>query len=371
MRVALDVSAVPPRLAGAGRYVAELARRLPCSDVDTTLVTRRDDALRWHEWSPSSTITSAVPNARGTRLLYEAWILGAGAAAKSVDVWHAPHYTMPRRRTRPTVVTIHDLTFFTNPEWHERTKVTFFRRAITYAARHADVLLSVSEFTARQLDILLPQHAPMVVAPHGVDLERFATDAARDDELLMAHHLPNDVPYLFFLGTIEPRKGLDVLVTAFEELAAANPSLELWVAGQTGWGVTLDALSAQGATAARIRRLDFVADAVLPALLRHSRAVVYPSRGEGFGLPVLEAMACGAVVVTSSDTVMSDVARDTAFLSPPGDAALLAEAIQAALNLGDEDRAKRGRLARQRAELFTWDSSVSQHVKAYEMARES
>jgi glycosyltransferase involved in cell wall biosynthesis len=215
MRVALDVSAVPPRLAGAGRYIGELARRLPASDLTTTLVTRRDDTLRWHDWSPSSTIASVVPNSRGSRLLYEAWLLGAGATARSVDVWHAPHYTMPRRRSRPTVVTIHDLTFFTNPEWHERAKAPFFRRAITYAARHADVLVSVSDYTARQLDILLPQHAPMVVAPLGVDLGRFNTDASQDGDLLRAHHLPVDVPYLFFLGTIEPRKGLDVLLSAF------------------------------------------------------------------------------------------------------------------------------------------------------------
>ncbi len=268
-------------------------------------------------------------------------------------------------------MTIHDLTFFTNPEWHERTKVQFFRRAITYAARHADVLVSVSEYTARQLDSLVPQHAPMVVAPLGVDLERFSTNADRDVEVLGAHHLPIEVPYLFFLGTIEPRKGLDVLLTAFDELAGDNPSLELWIAGQAGWGVALDALSARSAASRRIRRLDFVDDAVLPALLRHSRAVVYPSRGEGFGLPVLEAMACGAIVITSSDTVMSEVAQGTALLSRSGDATLLAEAIQVALDLGDEDRAKRARLARQRAELFTWDSSVSQHVVAYEMAHES
>lgn len=371
VRVALDVSAVPPRLAGAGRYVAELARRLPSREVATTLVTRRDDTLRWHDWSPGSSIASVVPNARGSRLLYEAWLLGAGATAGSVDVWHAPHYTMPRRRTRPTVVTIHDLTFFTNPEWHERAKAPFFRRAIAYAARHADVLVSVSEYTARQLDSLVPHHAPVVVAPLGVDLERFALDDSSDSELLRAHQLPEDVPYLFFLGTIEPRKGLDVLLTAFDELAAQNPRLELWIAGQSGWGVSLESLMDQCRHASRIRRLDFVDDGLLPALLRHSRAVVYPSRGEGFGLPVLEAMACGATVVTSSDTVMSEVADGTALLAPPGDPTQLGATIQVALNLGEHDRAQRARNARRRAEHFTWDSSVAQHLKAYEMAGQS
>jgi hypothetical protein len=72
MKLALDVSAVPPRLAGAGRYIGELARRVPATGVETTLVTRRDDTLRWHDWSPSTNIASIVPNARPTRLLYEA-----------------------------------------------------------------------------------------------------------------------------------------------------------------------------------------------------------------------------------------------------------------------------------------------------------
>ena len=180
MKVALDVSAVPPRIAGAGRYIAELAVRLPECHVDTTLVTRRDDAARWSECSPHASLASIVPNARAARLAYEAWVLGTSHVARDVDLWHAPHYTMPRRWSTPTVVTIHDLTFFTNPEWHERTKVTFFRRAITFAAQHARVLVSVSAFSARLLEEILPAHAPIVVAPLGVDLAHFQP-LGRDD----------------------------------------------------------------------------------------------------------------------------------------------------------------------------------------------
>ena len=183
MKLALDVSAVPPRLAGVGRYIGELARRVPATGVDTTLVTRRDDTLRWHDWSPSTHIASIIPNARPSRLLYEAWLAGQSSTARSVDVWHSPHYTMPHRSKAPTVVTVHDLTFFTNPEWHERSKVPFFRRAIAYSATHADVLMTISEFTARQLDEQIPRHAPVVVANMGVDLERFTVDSSGDQEM--------------------------------------------------------------------------------------------------------------------------------------------------------------------------------------------
>jgi glycosyltransferase involved in cell wall biosynthesis len=371
MRVALDVSAVPPRLAGAGRYIAELARRLPPLGVDTTLVTRHSDGARWAELSPSAKIAPEVPTARAYRLFYEAWALGTSAPAREADVWHAPHYTMPHSGSTPTVVTIHDLTFFTNPEWHERSKVVFFRRAISYSAQHADVLVSVSELTARQIEHLIPNHAPIVVAPHGVDLTRFTTDAEGDEELLRSHHLSVAVPYVLFVGTIEPRKGLDVLLQAFGEISRDDATIELWLAGQAGWGLKeFDNEIARHPAASRIKRLGFVDEAVLPALLRHSRAVAYPSRGEGFGLPVLEALACGASVVTSQDTVMAEVAGDAARLVVIGDAFGLAQALADTLSSSVAQRAERAATARARAQLFTWDASMAQHLVAYELAQE-
>lgn len=370
MKVALDVSAVPEHLAGAGRYTYELARRLPSTGVSTTLVSRKNDGARWRAWSPNAAVAPIVPAGRVPRLLFEAVSLGMSTAAREVDVWHGPHYTMPRRGTTATAVTIHDLTFFTNPEWHEKSKAVFFRRAITYAASHANVLISVSDFTAKQIDELLPGHAPVVVAPHGVDLTHFSPDVSDDVEILRAHQLPVDVPYVFFLGTVEPRKGLDVLLAAFDTLSRAEPRAELWLAGQSGWGLQhLDAEIAGHPAASRIRRLGFIGDEMLPALFRQSRVVAYPSRGEGFGLPVLEALACGAFVVTTKDTVMADVAGSAASLVDAGDATALAYELSRILAGDDAARVAHATLARARAELFTWDASMARHLDAYELAR--
>ena len=370
MKVALDVSAVPERIAGAGRYIAELAKRLPEHGVTTTLVTRRHDESRWRGRSPKSTIAPIVPDARAARLLYEAVRLGTSTAARGVDVWHGPHYTMPRRAAVPAVVTIHDLTFFTNPEWHERSKVAFFRRSIAYSAAYASVLVCVSDFTARQLDEVMKVHAPVVVAPHGVDLERFVPDGSNDEALLGAHGLVGDAEFILFVGTLEPRKGIDVLLGAFADVARANPRIELWLAGQLGWGLgDVDAMLASHPAASRIRRLGFVDEDVLPALMRRARAVAYPSKGEGFGLPVLEAMACGALVVTTSGTVMAEVAGADALLVPVGDTAALAGALESAVASSDDVRRTRSRLARVRAEQYTWERSMQQHLIAYEMAR--
>lgn len=369
MRVGLDVSAVPSRPAGAGRYVAELAQRLPLV-LDTELVSRTGDTERWRHIAPGAEVVGQVPEHRIARLLYEREVLGRTKAVASVDVWHSPHYTMPHRSARPTAVTIHDLTFFTNPEWHEPAKVRYFRNAIRYATKHADVLLSVSEFTAKLLEETVPTNVPVVVAPHGVDLQRFSVSGIDDDQLFSSAGLNDRTPYLLFVGTLEPRKGLDVLLHAFGELAREHDDIELWIAGQMGWGQSSFApLLERHPVANRIRQLGFVSDELLPALLRRAEVVVYPSRGEGFGLPVLEAMACGASVVTSSKTVMAEIAGPTALYADPGDAGSLAEALAQAIDEPARARKERTAAARLRAQHYTWDASIERHLEAYRIAK--
>jgi glycosyltransferase involved in cell wall biosynthesis len=369
MRIALDTSAVPIQPAGAGRYVVELARRLPGRGHDTTLVTRRGDDARWRAYSPKSHVAPLVPRARVARLIYEATRLGTSDVARASDVWHGPHYTMPHHGSTPCVVTIHDMTFFTNPEWHERAKVAFFRRAITYAATHAKAIISVSEYTARLIDELLEGHAPVIVAPLGVDLARFRFESDADQGALELHGLVSDKSYFLFVGTFEPRKGIDVLLDAFTEVAKDDPDVELWLAGQHGWGVQeVEARLSTHPAASRIRRLGFVPDDALAPLLRRAKAAVYPSRGEGFGLPVLEALACGVPVVTSRDTVMEEVAGPAATLTTAGSAPDLARTLLELLAQSPEDRAQTARLGRERAETFTWARCVDQHLVAYHRA---
>jgi glycosyltransferase involved in cell wall biosynthesis len=276
---------------------------------------------------------------------------------------------MPHRCASPCVVTIHDLTFFTNPEWHERSKVVFFRRAIQYSATHARVLVSVSSYTARLLDDILPGHAPVVVAPLGVELDTFRPDPSGDAALFQSRGVAQNVPYIFFVGTVEPRKGLDVLLEAFSELASEIEDVELWLAGQTGWGIgPIEEQITAHPYSARIRRLGFVDDEFLPALYREARVVAYPSREEGFGLPVLEAMATGAIVVTTADTVMAEVAGDGAHLVAAGDATGLAGCLRTVLAATVEERSAWSSRARARAENFTWDACVDQHLVAYQQA---
>ena len=357
MKVALDASAVPDPPGGAGRYVLALAGALHRrDDVDVTVVTRKGDVVRW-----PAPVVDRAPARRPVRLGWEQVGLPQVVRGLRTDVHHGPHYTMPLALGLPAVVTVHDLSFFTHPEWHQRTKVAFFRAAIATAARRASALIAVSAATAALLDVRAHPKAPVHVVPHGVDHDRFRPDDAGDDQAALARTGVTR-PYVVFVGTLEPRKDVPTLVRAFDRLAGADADLTLLLAGARGWGAdAVDRAEAEAAHGDRILRPGYVPEDDMPALLRHAAAVAYPSLEEGFGLPVLEAMACGAPVVTTSGTVMEEVAAGAAFLTPPGDDRRLAEALEAAIE-GDADRR---RLGLEVAARHTWEASAAGHAEVY------
>ena len=372
LSVSVDVSAVPERPAGAGRYtvdvVAALARR---DDVALALVARRGDARRWAELTPAARVVPAVPRPRPARLVWEQARMAATLDRLGVDVHHGPHYTMPEHTSLPRVVTIHDLTFFDHPEWHERTKVPVFRRAIRVAARRADVLVCVSATTAARLRELIRPAAEVVVVPHGVDHERFRpAEPAPGADLAARAALGVRQPYVAFIGTAEPRKGVTTLIRAFDRMCTRHEGLSLVLAGGEGWGTRpITAALESMRHPDRVVRTGYVPDSAVPALLRGAAAVAYPALEEGFGLPALEALACGSPLVTTSGTSMEEVVGSSALLVAPGDADGLAGALDM-LTRGDaglDDRRARGL---QVAARYTWEASAAGHVAAYRAALE-
>lgn len=371
--LSLDVSAVPERPGGAGRYTIALAHGLAARpEVTLTLVARRGDAARW-EAMGAQRVRPEVPSSRPGRLAFEQVGLPALLRSAAVSVHHGPHYTMPARSPVPCAVTIHDCTFFDHPEWHLRTKAAFFRRAIRRAAQHAAVLVCVSQVTAERLAANCTVRAPVVVAPHGVDHSRFTPvepGPGADDAALRGLGVPADRPFVAFIGTLEPRKGVAALVGAFDTLASSRPDLTLVLAGQTGWGMaeTERALSA-ARNRERIVRTGYVPETAVPALLRRAAVVAYPALEEGFGLPALEALACGAPLVTTEGTAMAELADGAALLVPPGAEEPLSEALAAALDggPGTDRRALGLRVAAAR----TWEASVAEHLRAYALARQA
>lgn len=376
MKVSVDVTAVPVEPAGAGRYVLELVPALArLGDPELALIARRDDGTRWRLLAGDrGAAAAAAPSPRPLRLAWEQLSLPRRLGRMGVDVHHGPHYTMPERSRVPVVVTVHDCTYFDHPEWHERSKVVVFRRAIRMAARRAAVVVCVSETTARQLQEIVPVAGAVVVAPHGVDHGRFSPDpgAAGDGSLLRRAGVEPGRPYVLFVGTVEPRKDVASLVTAFAAVADDDPEPLLVIAGRRGWkeGAVDAALAAAARHRDRIVCTGYVDDACVPALLRNAAVAAYPSLAEGYGLPALEALACGAPLVTTLGTAMAELAGEAAVLVPPGDPPALADALTALLRAGRSDPSvqARRRLGFDVARARTWEDSAARHRNAYRSA---
>ena len=216
---------------------------------------------------------------------------------------------------------------------------------------------------------MLHPRAPVIVAPHGVDHARFRPALRGDaEDLARLAHLGIRPPYLAFAGTLEPRKDVPTLIDAFSRIATGRPELRLVLAGRDGWGATAvrDAAADSGVTTSILRPGWFPGSA-LPAFFRQSEAVVYPSLEEGFGLPALEALACGAALVTTTGSAMAEVVGDAALLVDPGDTPALAATLARVID--DTALAAHLRTAGPaQAAPFTWDASIRRHLDAYRLA---
>jgi len=368
-RVLIDATAVPADRGGVGRYVDGLLHALSDAGADMAVVCQRADAERYGKLAPSCRVIPgpAAISHRSARLAWEQ--TGLPLVAQQVDaaLIHSPHYTVPLRAGRPVVVTVHDATFFAEPELYPSTKGAFFRSAIRTALRRASRTIVPSKATRDELIRLLDADPTTLdVAYHGVDA---AFHPPSDDEKarVQARLGLHGTPYLAFLGALEPRKNVPNLIAGWVQAVQDRdhpPALVL--AGGSGYDEAIDAAVAEVPAHLRVLRPGYLRPADLPGFLGGALMCTYPSHGEGFGLPVLEAMACGAPVLTTHRLSLPEVGGDAVAYTEPD-----ADSIGAAVTGLLDDPERRERLAaagRDRAKEFTWAASAEAHLASYARA---
>ena len=374
MRILLDATAIPVDRGGVGRYVDELLPALARQGVDLVVACQSRDADTVAGLVPRAEVVTAPGRVgrRAARLLWEQTHLPRLARSVRADVLHSPHYTMPRTGTVPVVVTLHDATFFSHPELHSALKRRFFTAATRTAVARAAALVVPSEATGREVRRFVGgDPARFHVAHHGVDSTLFhPADPADVDRVRTSLGL-GSAPYVAFLGTLEPRKNVPALVrgwaTAVGPQGAQAPVLVL--AGGRGWDTEVDPAVAAVPAGLRVLRPGYLPLADLGPYLSGADVVAYPSLGEGFGLPVLEAMACGAAVLTTKELSLVEVGGDAVAYTGTDD-----RSIAAGLSALLADPARRAELsaaAVARAAAFTWDAAAAVHVAAYEQAAQT
>jgi glycosyltransferase involved in cell wall biosynthesis len=370
-RVLLDATSLPPRPAGVGHYILHLIRELGKMDgeVELHVAAKARDAKGPLAELPGVRVHPVAVRSRPARLLWEQTGLPRLARRLGARVIHGPHYSLPLRTKIPRVVTFHDPTFFTHPELHERAKVLYFRRMAPMAVTRAARVIAVSRYARRAAIEHGGAEPDRVDVVHlGIDLARYRPEGDPEADAGVRERLGVRDPYFFWLGTIEPRKNVPAVVRGFDSLAASGLDGLLVVGGQSGWGAAdLEEAIGRSRVSERVLRTGYLDEEEKLALYRGARAFVYPSLAEGFGLQVLEAMAVGCPVITTTGSAPEEVGGDAVILVPPGDGAALRDAMErvVAEPRTSEDLRARGP---ERARGFGWDRTARGTLETYRRA---
>ena len=372
LHVCIDVSAAVHRRAGLGRYAHELIKALvePCEGCEplarlSIFYHQRGEAQLDPpiDRLPRLTTRLSVRPWRLTTALAYFTGFGMDRLFGSADVFHATEHLLPHLRHIRSVFTLHDLIFQFDPDSHKSLNIAFLKTMMPRFLKAADAIIAVSECSMRDAVRLYDVPADKIrVIYEGVD-PKFApvTDPARLAAVRTNYQLPNH--FVLHLGTIEPRKNLPLL---FEAIKALNQPLV--VAGKLGWltGPILAKVKELG-VADHVTFTGFIDDNDLPALISAATVLAMPSKYEGFGLPVLEAMACGTPVVASNTSSLPEVGGDAALYAWPDDVRSWIERLRLAID-DEELRASLRERGLRQAAKFRWEDTARQTVEVYQRA---
>jgi glycosyltransferase involved in cell wall biosynthesis len=350
---------------GVGHYTFELARGLAeaAPDEEFALLSPH----RFHYPQPDENSWPANLGARQaqTRRWERFWFavgLTRYLRRYSFDLFHGTNYEVPLGWRGPSVLTIHDLSLFRFPQTHEKRLVWRARWRWPLMTRAAQMIITPTEYIRREVLERLKIAPDKVIAIHEAARPAF-TPLAREATAETRRRLGVEDDFILFVGTVEPRKNLHTLVKAFGELLRqTNLRPQLVIAGQRGW--LMEDFFAGAGAAERVHFTGYLTENELRELYSSCRVFVYPSLYEGFGLPPLEAMACGAPVVASRIGSHTEVLGDAAQLFEPENTDELAAILSRLLQDENERRALR-EAGRQKAAQYSWPQAARQTLEVY------
>jgi len=302
---------------------------------------------------------------RPSRILWENLILPHVLNKRKIDLLHAAGFTLPRRISCKSVITIFDMTFFTMPQFHLASKVAYFQKMIPVALKRADMIIAISEQTKN--DIIYTSGVTenkIKVIYVGIGKEfRIIDDKDAVERIKQKYGLPKK--YILFVGTIEPRKNITGLVSAYAKIKKNGCEHKLVVVGKRGWSyreifTTIKNLNLEN----EVIFTGYVDAEDLPFIYNGASVFVYPSFYEGFGIPILEAMSCGVPVVTSNVSSLPEITGEAALLIEPENIEVMSASIDKVLK--DPDIANNMiQKGLDRAKLFSLEKMVKETVEVY------
>lgn len=315
MRICLDIQSAVTQRAGVGRYTASLVEHLGSCSNDIELVLPYFDFTGKASPPPANgAVLKPIRLAPGRAVQYAWRTLGwppFDLLAGSADLYHFPNFTLPPLSKGKSVVTIHDMSFIRFPEYAEEKNLLNLTAMIKDTAARSDAIITVSEFSRREVIELLGADESRVFAIHSGISQRFRRHSGVPEKVLEWLGLTR--PYILTVGTLEPRKNIPFLVDVFERLESFDG--DLVIAGMDGWKCEpIKRRIAESSKSDRIKRISFVEDDELTALYAGAELFAFPSFYEGFGFPPLEAMACGTPVISSRGGSLEEVLGDGAML---------------------------------------------------------